>query len=180
MLTDALYTDRLILRRLRPEDSSALHKNCSSDPEAVRYLERSASTDPAQTRTLVESWCSQYDSEDFFLWAIELEGAVIGTINLHGVNRTENACEIGFSIGSRWWNMGVMTEAAGAVVRHAFDRLNFHQITGWCAAGNAASARVMEKIGMRKTNRPSPPVRLSSGAYADRIWYSIRREKEEK
>jgi len=165
MKTEPLRTERLLLRRLRPEDAPALHANCSSDPETVRYLERSVSTDPHQTRALVESWCARYETDDFFLWAIEFDGAVIGTINLHDVDRSADCCEIGFSIGSRWWNRGLMTEAAGAVVRCAFDRLDMRRITGWCAPGNAASARVLTKIGMI-----SEPASFT----ADRLWFALQ------
>ena len=179
MFTETIRTGRLILRRLTRDDAAALHDSCSSDEAVVRFLTRGAASGPEETEKLVCSWVDSYETADFFLWAIEFDGQVIGTVNLHGVCRASGRCEIGFSIGSRWWNRGIMTEAAGAVVRHALDRLNFYQIIGWCAVGNAASARVMEKIGMKKANLPSQPVRLSSGEYADRIWYSIQREKEE-
>ena len=72
---------------------------------------------------------------------------------------------------------GLMTEAAGAVVRQALEQLGFKRVTGWCAAGNAASARVMEKIGMKKEGRMPDAIRLSSGEWADKIRYSIEKEE---
>lgn len=180
MKTEALRTERLILRRLRPEDAAALHRNCSSDPETVRYLERAVSPSPEFTASLVSQWVAAYETDDFFLWAIEYEGQIIGTINLHDVRRAEGSCGIGFSIGSRWWRHGIMTEAARAILSHAFSSLGMKQVTGWCAAGNIASARVMEKAGMKRELANEPPVRLSSGETADRIRYSIRKEIQAK
>lgn len=177
MYTETIRTERLILRRFRPEDALQLHENCSSDAAVIRYLEREACTDPKATESLVNSWIERYEGEDFFLWAVEFEGAVIGSVNLHDVCRAEGRCEIGFSIGSAWWNRGIMTEAAGAVVRHALDRLGFERITGWCAAGNAASARVMEKIGMKRGVRMPDAVQLSGGEWADKILYSLEKEE---
>lgn len=173
MRTDPLSTLRLTLRRLRAEDAPALHENCSSDRETARYLERSACTNPEATRALVERWIGMYETEDFYLWAIEYEGAVIGTINLHDICREKASCEIGFSIGSHWWNRGIMTEAAGAVLKHAFHSLGFRRIAGWCAAENIGSARVMEKIGMKKEGCALQPVCLSGGRTTNPIRYAI-------
>jgi len=180
MKTEAFITPRLILRRLRMEDAMQLHVNCSSDAKVARYLRRSVTLDPQKTKALVASWIERYEMEDFFLWAVEFEGQVIGTVNLHDVCREKKCCEIGFSIGSRWWKQGIMTEAAGAVLRCAFDKLDFDRITGWCAAENSASARVMEKIGMRRESRAGQTIRLSSGEYAGQIWYSACKDDRER
>ena len=177
MRTETLKTKRLMLRRLRAEDARALHENCSSDAAVVRWLERSACADAEITKDLVSGWIEQYEREDFFLWAVEFERNVIGTVNLHDVCRAEKRCEIGFSIGSKWWNRGIMTEAAGAVARHALGELEFERIDGWCAADNIGSARVMEKIGMKKERSEPNAVRLSCGERADRIWYAMRKEE---
>jgi RimJ/RimL family protein N-acetyltransferase len=42
-----------------------------------------------------------------------------------------------------------MTEAAGAAVRFGFGPLALHKITTGCVADNAASKRVIEKLGFR-------------------------------
>lgn len=180
MKTETFITPRLILRRLRLEDAMQLHVNCSSDVKVARYLRRSPTLDPQKTKALVAGWIERYEIDDFFLWAVEYEGQVIGTVNLHDVCRDKKCCEIGFSIGSRWWKQGIMTEAAGAVIRYAFDKLDFERITGWCAAENLASARVMEKIGMRKENRARQTIQLGSGEYAGQVWYSVCKDDKER
>ena len=179
MKTETLFTQRLILRRLCPEDAAALHRNCSSDEETVRYLERSVSPSPEFTASLVSQWISAYETDDFFLWAIEFEGEIIGTINLHDVCRAEGTCEIGFSIGSRWWNRGIMTEAVRAVISHALNKLALQEITGWCAPGNVASARVMRKAGMHPTGLARRAVRLNSGEEIDPIRFVIHKPEQE-
>lgn len=176
MRTETLKTKRLTLRRLQAEDARALHENCSSDENVVRYLERGVCADPETTKALVKDWIKRYKTDDFFLWAVEFSGQVIGTVNLHDIDRENRRCEIGFSIGSKWWNQGIVTEAAGAVAGHAFSTLGFECIIGWCAAENAASARVMEKISMKKERFEPNAVRLSGGERADRIWYAMRKE----
>lgn len=180
MRTGILKTKRLILRRLRPADALPLHENCSSDEAVVRFLARGVCADPEVTKALVADWIGMYETEDFFLWAVEFEEQVIGMVNLHEICRETGSCEIGFSIGSRWWNRGIMTEAADAVVKHALEALGFERITGWCAAENTGSARVMEKIGMRREGCTKRSVRLSNGEWADQIWYSIRKGDKER
>ena len=179
MHADTIRTERLVLRELRPEDAMQLHRNCSSDPAVVQYLERDVCYDPKVTREAVLEWIDMYNLDFFFLLAIEYEGQVIGTINLHGVDRERGRCEIGYSIGSEWWNMGIMTEAAGAVVNYVLDDLGFRRITGWCAAENKASARVMEKIGMKLEGCMKESILLSSGDWADQLWYAIERDDGE-
>lgn len=177
MHTETIRTERLVLRRLREEDALPLHRNCSSDPETVRFLTRQAVSDPQITSALVADWIRSYGQEDFFLWAVEFDGEVIGTVNLHDVDRTKGSCEIGFSIGSRWWGKGIMTESVCAVIGQAFSSLGFERIVGWCAEGNAASARVMEKAGMRHTGVERQSVMLSGGSVSDRVWYAVCREE---
>ena len=45
---------------------------------------------------------------------------------------------------------GYATEAAGAMLAFAFEELKLHRVYGDCDARNIASARVMEKLGMRR------------------------------
>ena len=42
------------------------------------------------------------------------------------------------------------TEAVTAMVAHAFDRLGIRRITAGCFAGNLASVRILENLGMRR------------------------------
>lgn len=176
MKTETVRTERLLLRRLRQEDAPFLHKNCSSDPGTVRFLLRGVIKDAAETEKLVGQWIERYAEDGFLLWGIEAEGEVIGTINLHDLSEDGGSGEIGFSIGSRWWKRGLMTEAVGAVIRHAFDQLSMNCITGWCAEENVASARVMEKSGMRRAGKTENSLVLSDGTLTGLLWYEIRKE----
>ena len=36
--TQTIETERLILRRFRPEDADAMYRNWASDPEVTKYL----------------------------------------------------------------------------------------------------------------------------------------------
>jgi [ribosomal protein S5]-alanine N-acetyltransferase len=61
--------------------------------------------------------------------------------------------EIGWRLSADCWGRGLATEAARAALRHGFDVLSFPCIIATIQAGNAASLRVAEKIGMQYAQR---------------------------
>ncbi len=72
-----------------------------------------------------------------------------------GLNITpaHQRAELGYWIGIPFWGNGYATEAAGAVVAFGFEALALHRIYAFHFAGNDASKRVLEKIGMRREGR---------------------------
>ena len=65
------------------------------------------------------------------------------------------------------WGLGYATEAAAELLRFGFDRLGLHRITAGCWAANIGSARVMEKIGMRRE------AHLREGAWIQGSWQDV-------
>lgn len=58
--------------------------------------------------------------------------------------------EVGYLLQRDAWGQGYATEAAAAVVNAAITQLGMHRIIATCAPENAASARILEKLGMRR------------------------------
>ena len=58
--------------------------------------------------------------------------------------------EIGYWVRTSETGKGYATEAAGAMLAFAFSELKLHRVHGDCDDRNIASARVMEKLGMRR------------------------------
>jgi len=58
--------------------------------------------------------------------------------------------ELGFVVLPRHQRNGYATEAARALLRWAFEDVGFHRVFGRAEPRNAASCRVMEKLGMRQ------------------------------
>ena len=61
--------------------------------------------------------------------------------------------ELVFGVARDSWGRGFATESARAVMRYAFGELGFARIDAGTDAPNAASLRVLEKLGMRRTRR---------------------------
>ena len=84
-----------------------------------------------------------------YTFAIERkdDGALLGAISITLTPRFRRA-EIGYWLGVEHWGRGYMTEAARAVLTFGFEQLGLVRIQATCYPRNAASAKVMQKIGM--------------------------------
>jgi len=80
--------------------------------------------------------------------------------------------EIGWTVRRADWGKAYAPEAASVVLRYAFKEMNAHRIVAFCHAENAASVRVMEKLGMQREGRLRETRRLN-GIWCDELVYAI-------
>jgi len=72
----------------------------------------------------------------------------IGIAGLYDIHQTARKAEFRIVIGdARFWNKGIGTEAAQAMLYFGFDRLNLHRIFLGFTGGNPAARRTYEKSG---------------------------------
>ena len=146
-----LETRRLSLRHLRPEDEDALFA-LYRDPEIRRYF-------PDGTRSLDETreeiqWFLHGHPRhpELGLWATveRASGALLGRCGLlpWKIDGTDEV-ELAYLINKSHWGQGLATEAAHAIVQYAKTDLKLDRLICLITPGNAASARVAEKVGMR-------------------------------
>lgn len=173
-----LETERLLLRKMRPDDAEAMFAY-ASDPEVTRYVLWETHHSIEDSESFLRSATEGYERGDFGAWGIVLKdsGAFIGTCGLGDRYAPEHTrAELGYVLSREHWGRGIMTEAVRAVIRFGFGRLELNRIEARCIAENAASARVMEKAGMtyEGTLREREFIK---GAYRDMKLYSILRRK---
>jgi RimJ/RimL family protein N-acetyltransferase len=77
-------------------------------------------------------------------------GALIGDVMLFWRSREHREGEIGYIFHPDHGGQGYATEAARAMLRLGFDEVGLHRIIGRIDARNTASARVLERLGMRR------------------------------
>jgi RimJ/RimL family protein N-acetyltransferase len=65
-------------------------------------------------------------------------------------SETHRQGEIGFVLHPDHQGKGYASEAARAMLRLGFEQLDLHRVIGRCEARNDASARLMERLGMRR------------------------------
>lgn len=161
--TVELETDRLLLRRLLPQDAPQMYANWASDPAVTRFLRWEPHKSPAETRELLSAWAELYPNPDYYQWAIaeKATGQVFGSISLCNallgepqqkarwpeLDLSGGIWEPGYCIGQQWWDKGFTTEALQAVVDFWFGQVEGDFLTCCHAVPNPASGRVMEKAG---------------------------------
>ena len=145
-----LETDRLRLRRLRIDDASEIFLY-ASDRELPRYMTWDAHQTLDDTRAFLNATVDSYSNPTprEWVWGIVLKetGRIIGACSIFGQPEHARA-EIGYWIGRPFWGAGLVTEAAGAIIKLAFDQMGLNRIEARCYPENVASARVMIKNGM--------------------------------
>jgi [ribosomal protein S5]-alanine N-acetyltransferase len=78
---------------------------------------------------------------------INEEHRCVGICSLIEVTREARRTELGYWIGRPYWGQGLATEACRLVLAYAFDDLDLRLVTAGCLERNAASRRVLEKLG---------------------------------
>jgi len=145
-----LETPRLILKRLKPGDESAL-------VDAINHPDIAATTLEIPHPYTLENaadWIRYVNSPDTMKESVSLTGfhkdsnEIICAVSLDKINTRHLRAEIGYWCRVSQWNHGFMTEAADRMIDYGFDELNLERIYGICFQNNSASARVMEKLGM--------------------------------
>lgn len=148
-----IETPRLLLRPFTRDDLDGLY-SFHSRPDVVRYLYWEART-REETRAALEIKIGQaelHDGCDTLNIAVELRetGTLIGELYLFWHSREHRQGEIGFVFHPDHHGRGFATEAAREVLRLGFDGLGLHRVYGRCDARNTSSARLMERLGMRR------------------------------
>lgn len=148
-MRDELETPRLRLRRFRQEDIDTLAR-WHVDPGLMRHMGKLSFT-----REEIEADLERYErhwaAHGFGLWAAEdkASGALIGRVGLAYHRVWPDDPEVGWLIDTPWQGQGLAAEAGAACLRYGFEELAFERVVSICTAENAASRRVMDKLGFR-------------------------------
>jgi RimJ/RimL family protein N-acetyltransferase len=151
--TYPLETDRLLLRPFTPEDFDALFA-LHSRQEIARYLYWEARTE-AEVRDVLDKKIASTGigtEGDVIALAAVVKGTTepIGDFVLQWLSEEHRQGEIGYIVHPDHHGRGFATEASRVLLRMAFDDLKAHRVVGRVEARNTASARVLEKLGMRQ------------------------------
>lgn len=169
-----LRTKRLLLRKVTLADAPAIHAY-ASDSEVTRYLHWYPNPTLVYTEQRVATLVSQYESGDQPLWGIERirDQQLIGAVDLRLRDASHGRGVIGYILKRKAWGHGYVTEAVNAVIDRGFQ-LGLNRIQATCDTRNLASARVLEKVGMRLEGIMRQEA-FEKGAYRDTKLYAILR-----
>jgi RimJ/RimL family protein N-acetyltransferase len=145
---EVIETERLVLRPPVAEDAQAIFDSFSQDREVTRFLTWRPHENIQRAEQFVERCIDAWQSNELFPWAVVLKGKdkPIGIVEL----RPENfKVEFGYVLARAYWGQGIMTEAVRHVMDWALSQPEIYRVWAVCDIENIASARVLEKAGMK-------------------------------
>ncbi|MBQ9047830.1 MAG: GNAT family N-acetyltransferase [Solobacterium sp.] len=140
-------TGRLLLRAFEQDDYKQIYSNWQSDPETFRYLEQSSCRDLEDSYRYCRARIPYYGIPYFFDWVIVQEDTKqpIGEFNAAYRHRT-NSVNVGFCLGSKFWNNGYMSEIIPVMLQFFADA-GIASAEAECHRDNTVSRHVLEKSG---------------------------------
>jgi RimJ/RimL family protein N-acetyltransferase len=172
-----LETERLILRAPRFEDAEAIATLVNDRRIAENTLRIPHPYALADARAFLTA-ANTGDGEIVFLICAR-DAAILGCC---GIAKLDGQTpEIGYWLGVAFWGKGYATEAARAVIDHAFGELGYDTLLAGARVSNPASRRVLQKCGFQWTGVGLYRIRaLASSAPCDRfrldrgLWASLK------
>ena len=147
-----METSRLRLRPFVTGDVDALHA-IQSREDVHRWLYSEPHSEDDVRATIERRIARVREApETGVTLAVELAATdeLLGDVSLTLGSPEHRQAEIGFTLHPGHHRRGYATEAAAAVVAMAFSTYDLHRVYGRLEARNIASARVLEKLGMRR------------------------------
>jgi len=145
-MTCHLETERLIFRDWEPNDLEAFHKICS-DSRVMRFVGDAQPWPIDRTRQFIARAIAMSAEHSFCQWPLILRSDS-NLIGFCGFVPAVDGAEIGWRLAPEYWGRGLATEAARSALHFGFTMLAIPRITATVQAGNRASLRVIEKLGM--------------------------------
>jgi RimJ/RimL family protein N-acetyltransferase len=170
-----IRTERLLLRAYTLDDLDFL-SDVQSRPEVVRYL-----LFDVRDRTEIRHSLDQKikasiltDEGDNLNLVVTLPdtGEVVGEVILFWTNRVQRQGEVGYVLHPGHVGHGYATEAAVEMLRLGFEGLGLHRIVARLDNRNTASARVLERLGMRREAH-FVQNEFIKGEWADEVIYAM-------
>ena len=186
MIFEPIESDRLVVRELSEGDREGLMKFVR-EPEQLRYMLFSMKTagDADGFIGLAKKTAVDAARRDYYMAVdakTESGRGYIGSVSLMGDEEGASA-ELGYFYHREVWGKGYAVEAARLLVDFGFRKLGLHRVWGKCHSENAASARVMERLGMVREGILREHAWMgdhyrSSLVYGilDREWEALKRE----
>jgi RimJ/RimL family protein N-acetyltransferase len=148
-----IRSERLLLRPFEPGDLDAIVA-IHGDPEVVRYVPWDV-RDRAELADVLEQKAQRTrlaaEGDGLNLAAVTAEGGdLVADMSLMWRSQVHRMGEVGYLLHPAFTGHGYATEAARALLRVGFEQVGLHRVIGRIDVRNGASARVLERLGMRR------------------------------
>ncbi len=166
--------DRIKLRRLKLSDAKDIYENIK-DEEVIRWLLRIPHPYRLEDAIkFIRGTHYRIRKGKGYAFGILLKETdrVIGVVDIFNVDWESRNADIGYWLGKKYWNKGLMSEAIRLILRFAFEELKLHKISATIFEDNVASRRVLEKVGFKLEGKRRE-ARLKFGKWHNELLYGI-------
>jgi len=148
-----IETQRLVLRRLQPNDTDVYYARIYADPDVMGTLPGKKPIAREAFDVRIPMFMTQHwDEHGFGPWAVlrKVDNEFIGHCGLKYWPGSTDV-EVFYALGKAYWGHGLATEAARASIRYGFEVLGLERVIAAALVEDCASRRVLEKLGMHYT-----------------------------
>jgi RimJ/RimL family protein N-acetyltransferase len=146
--TLVLHTPRLLLRPFALTDAPALYTLINRWEIAYNTLNIPHPYPQGLAENYILATNDKWMTAENLAFAVLCDATLVGCVNL-SVRHSQSRAELGYWIGVPYWGQGYATEAAGRLMQFGFEKMKLHRVYATCFSRNIASAKVLQKIGMR-------------------------------
>ena len=178
-----LQTARLTLRNFIDGDLEPFlaYRN---DPEVAKYQGWGIPYPREKGEAFISSMKERValKQDDWIQYAVALKDTdeLIGDLGCYIKKDDIRQARIGFTLASKYWRMGYITEVIPHLLEYLFEDMDIHRVAADCDVENIASYRTLEKLGFRREAHFVESY-LVDGGYASEYHYGmLQREWREK
>lgn len=168
-----LETERLILKKIQPEDKNEIFEIYSSI-DAMKYFGKNPYTSLSEAEDMIERVLKAFQNKEGIRWGITLKqfDKLIGSGGFWKLLKDHLRAEIGYDLNPVYWKKGIMSEALEAMIEFGFKKMNLHTIEANIDPANIASEKLLEKMGFKKEGHITESF-LFNGEFTDTGVYSL-------
>lgn len=174
-----IKTNRLILCPLGIKYLESTHEY-ASDREATKYMMFLPNDTVEETAEFLKNADAEWSKQDpeYYEFAVLLNNRHVGAVSLYP-DESRTTCELGWILHRDFWRQGITTEAMKALLDYSVNVLNIHHFIAHCDSENIASYKVMEKLGMVRTECNGGRKNKSSDEERKEYLYELKIESGE-
>ena len=149
-LPERLAIGRYLLRRTRSGDAAAVFAGWARDAAVTRFLTWRPHRDITETAATLGRMSGEWEAGRAFSLAAFAKVQPQEMLGIFTVRVDGHTADYGYALRVSAWGQGCASEIMRALVLHALSDPAIHRVEARCDVDNAASARVLEKAGMRR------------------------------
>lgn len=155
-----METERLLLRKFKPDDWQGLYEYLSSE-EVVKYEPYGVFTQEACKQEAI----NRSDNDAFWAVCLKKSNKLIGNVYLE--RQDYDTWELGYVF---YQGKGYATEAARALVDYVFKNKNARRVIAMCNPLNESSWKLLERLGMRREGHLIQNIYFKKDINGQPIW----------